>query len=949
MTDQQRDEVERLLHQARQLGPDERVVFANAIGNPQVRGEVQSLLAIASQAAGPWIEAIIGEAAQSVAAELESGRIIAHFQIIRPIASGGMGEVYLADDLSLGRQVALKLLPAAFQHDRDRAFRFEREARAAAALNHPNIMAVYEVGHSGGQPFIAAEYVEGETLAELLSRGSLAEAEAIRLAKQIAEALAAAHDKDVVHRDLKPANIKITPDGTVKVLDFGLAKLPHSPQDAGDSPERTGAGLIVGTPAYMSPEQARGAPVDKQTDIWAFGAVIYETLTGKGAFRRATITDTVAAVIHDEPDLTALPARLHPLIGRCLSKDLSKRWRDIADVRVALEEAVCEPVARWRWRGPGTLVAAVAAVSLIGWIALLRPSNKAALQPLIRLTVDLGPEASLNNDRGQHSFSISPDGARIAFACASDGAETRICTRRLDQTQSVVLAGTEGVQTIFFSPDGRWIGFTASGKLRKVSAEGGAPITLCNAPFSRGASWSNSGFIVASLNSVQGLMRIPENGGMPQPVTLLKPGEQRNRWPQVLPGGTAVLFTASVQAGQYEDASLKVVSLKTGEIKTLHRGGYYGRYLPDGRLVYMHQGTLFAARMDIDRLALTSEPVPVIDDVSSRPSDGGADFDFSQSGMFVYLSSRFSGRTTVQWLHRSGKLEPLMRQTGAYDWIRLSPDGSRLALIENAASRDVWVYDPERETMSRITSGGINDTAVWSSDGKHLVYSATSPVPGLWCARADGAGEKQRLTENFGNICSFSPDGKRLATLRRSSESGMDIWIMPVEASNTDRPRLGEGEPFLRTGASEGLPAFSPDGRWLAYTSDESGMAQVYVQPFPGPGGTWQISTEGGSSPIWSRSAHELFYISRGRRIMVSPYSYHDDAFVAGKPSLWCDFQTLPPPEPPFFSSIIDLAPDGKRFAVLVSASTESQKPPTQVNVLLNFADELRRKTDSGR
>ena len=287
-----------------------------------------------------------------------------------------MGEVYLADDLKLGRQVALKLLPAAFRQDRDRASRFEREARAAAALNHPNIMAVYEVGHSDGQPFIAAEYIQGETLAEVLSRGPLPEAEAIRVAKQIAEALAAAHEKGIVHRDLKPANIKITPDGTVKVLDFGLAKLPQSPEAAGDSGERTGAGLIVGTPAYMSPEQARGSPVDKQTDIWAFGAVIYETLTGKAAFRRATITDTVAAVIHDEPDLPALAARLRPVVGRCLCKDLRKRWRDIADVRVALEEAVCEPVTRPPWRGPWTLLAAVTAVSLIAWIALLQASKQ---------------------------------------------------------------------------------------------------------------------------------------------------------------------------------------------------------------------------------------------------------------------------------------------------------------------------------------------------------------------------------------------------------------------------------------------------------------------------------------------------------------------------------------------------------------------------------------------
>jgi serine/threonine protein kinase len=949
LKDQQRDEAERLLHQARQLGPDERLAFVEAIGDAEVRDEVLSLLVAEDQTAGPSIEFIIAAAAQSAAGELETGRVVAHFRVSRHVASGGMGEVYLADDLKLGRQVALKLLPTAFRQDRDRASRFEREARAAAALNHPNIMAVYEVGYSDGQPFIAAEYLEGQTLAEVLSRGPLAVADAIGVAKQITEALAAAHEKGVVHRDLKPANIKITPDGSVKVLDFGLAKLPQSPEDAGDSRERTRAGLIVGTPAYMSPEQARGAAVNEQTDIWAFGAVVYETLTGKGAFRRATITDTVAAVIHDEPDLSALPARLRPVVGRCLNKDLRKRWRDIADVRLALEEAACEPLARPPWRAPWTLLAATMALSLIAWIALLRPSNKAALQPLIRLTVDLGPEASLNTNRGQHSFSISPDGARIAFACVSGGGETRICTRRLDQTQSMALAGTEGVQTIFFSPDGTWIGFTASGKLRKVSVEGGAPITLCNAPFPRGASWGENGFLVASLTSTEGLSRIPENGGAPQPVTRLQPGDQRHRWPQVLPGASAVLFTASAEAGQYENATLDVVSLKTGQRKTLLRGGYYGRYLPGGRLVYMHQGTLFAARMDVDQLAVTSPPRPVIEDVASRPGDGGADFEFSQSGMFIYLSSRLTGRANVQWLDKSGRLEPLMRKPGAYDWIRLSPDGRRIAIID-AATRAVSVYDLKRETMSRITPAqGVPDVAIWTPDGNHLVYASSGTEGGLWWSRADGSSERQRLSETFWNLNSFSPDGKRIAAFGWGSGANPDIWTLPLEGPDSDRPRLGTAEPFLRTPASEALPAFSPDGRWLAYASDESGVSQIHVRPFPGPGGSWQISTDGGTNPIWSRSAHELFYISSSRRIMVSRYSYHDDAFVAGKPSLWCEFQTLAPPQLPFFSSIIDLAPDGKRFAVLVSASTESQQPPTQVNFLLNFADELRRKINSSR
>jgi WD40 repeat protein len=404
-----------------------------------------------------------------------------------------------------------------------------------------------------------------------------------------------------------------------------------------------------------------------------------------------------------------------------------------------------------------------------------------------------------------------------------------------------------------------------------VSAEGGAPITLCNAPFARGASWGENGFLVASLNAAEGLSRIPETGGAPQPLTRLQPGERRHRWPQVLPGASAVLFTASADAGQYENASLEVVSLKTGQRKTLLHGGYYGRYLPGGRLIYMHQGTLFAARMDLDQLVLTSPPRPVIEDVASRPGDGGADFAFSQSGIFVYLSSRFTGRTNVQWLDKTGRLAPLMRKPGGYDWIRLSPDGRRIAVIDHGANGDIWIYDLERETMSRITPpGGVNDMAIWSPDGNHLAYASSGKDEGLWWARADGSGERQRLSETFWNVNSFSPDGKRIAALDWGAGGNPDIWTMPLEEPNSGRPKLGTAEPFLRTATSEALPAFSPDGRWLAYASDESGVSQIHVRPFPGPGGSWQISTDGGTNPIWSRSAHDLFYISNGRRIMVS-------------------------------------------------------------------------------
>jgi hypothetical protein len=955
LTDQQRDEAERLLHQARQLGPAERVVFAEQIGDAQVRREVLSLLAAEAHTAGLSIEGIIGEAAQSITGELEDGHIIAHFQIIRPIGSGGMGEVYLATDLHLRRQVAVKVLPAIFQQNSDRLRLFEREARAAAALNHPNVMAIYEVGRAADQSFIAAEYVEGETLSQRLSRGALAEAEALRVAGQIAEALCAAHEKGIVHRDLKPANIKIKPDGTVKVLDFGLAKLPPDAAPH-DNPEETGtidatrSGIILGTSAYMSPEQARGSPVDKRTDIWSYGIVLYEMLTGNAVFRRETITDTLAAVVKDEPNLSSLPARLRPVLGRCLQKDVRHRWQDIGDVRILLEEdgaaSVAAPPSAVPWKF--TAVACLAALAVA--ILFLRP-NRSAPKPLIRMNVDLGRDARLANDRGQHTVAISPDGMRIAFACAGPRGEKWICTRRLDQREAVALPGTEGVEKIFFSPDGKWIGFGANGKLKKVSAEGGAPFTLCDAPFDRGAAWDADGFLVAALVERAGLMRIPENGGTPEVLTELKPGENSHRWPQVLPGGKGVLFTANSQPGDYENATIDVVSFKTRERRTLHQGGYHGRYLSSGHLVYMHQGTLFAARMDLDRLTLTGPPAPVLEDVASRAGDGGAAFDFSQSGVFVYDSSGLKSQATVQWLERSGKLQPLLSTPSSYKELRLSPDGKRLALVvDEGANPDLWVYDVERGTMTRLTFGGANEGPVWGPGGQYLAYHSGLGL-GLWWIRADGSGKPQPLIESRRMQAVTSVNASYVAFEETSPAADEDIWTGRLEGAASDHPKAGKPEAFLRTPASEGLAAFSPDGRWLAYTSDESGSNEVYVRPFrpaapAESGGKWQISTEGGALPIWSPNRRELFYTSRDRKIMVTNYSTNGDLFSPDKTVLWCDFQVAPNIQVVRLApGTIDLAPDGKRFAVIVPVRAESQKPQTHVNVLFNFFDELQRRT----
>ncbi len=949
-------EVERLLHEAMQLPPAERAEFVANIGNADVRAGVLSLLATLERDSSN-IDIVIAEAAQTILKEPLTQRHFSHFEVIKEIGRGGMGEVYLARDVKLGRQVAVKLLPTAFRRDPERLRMFEREARAAAALNHPNIMAVYEVGECEGQPFIAAEYVEGKTLAERLRRGALSLEEAKRLGAQIADALAAAHERGIVHRDLKPANIKLKPDGIVKVLDFGLAKLTEhlAPEGSLEGSELlTQSGIspeaIVGTPAYMSPEQARGSRVDKRTDIWAFGAVFYEMLTGKCAFEKQTIADTLAAVAAEEPDLTKLPAGVRAVVGRCLSKDLRKRWQDIGDVRLAMEDEVTEPIRRPPSRAPWIVAGVACVIALLVSVDFIRRSAKSSPTSPIRLTVDLGPEARLASDRGQQTLAIAPDTTRIAFACAMGESEIQICTRRLDQNQPAALAGTGGVQMMFFSPDSRWIGFTAHGKLKKVSVEGGAPIDLCETPFPRGAAWAKNGFIIASLDSRSPLVRIPENGGTPRPVTSFAPGEQRQRWPQVLPGGDAVLFTSSTEAGQYDNATLDVVSLKTGKRKTVHRGGYYGRYLPGGYLIYMQHGTLFAARMDLDRLVLAGPPLPLLGDVASRPGDGGADFDFAQTGMFVYRSKGFFGsEKTVQWLQKSGKLEPLLNNPAAYDWIRISPDGKRLALIENGPNRDIWIYDLERRTLARVTFGGVNDTAVWSPDSKHLAYSFSGRKTGLWWARADGASEPQELSSEFGQLYSFSPDGKRLSFSQRNPEGVTDIWTAPFKGADTDHPIVGKPEPFLRTPAFEGAPAFSPDGRWLAYTSDESGSAEVYVRPFPdgafGKGGKWQISTGGGLNPIWSRNRPELFYTSGQGALMVVTYTTTLDVFTVKNVATWCKFAVIPNTNTSFAMSFIDLAPDGNRFAVLAAANVELRNSLAEVNVLFNFFDELQRRT----
>jgi serine/threonine protein kinase len=609
------------------------------------------------------------------------GTKLGSYEVTGAIGAGGMGEVYQAHDTKLGRDVAIKVLPEAFAHDPERLSRFQREAKMLAALNHSNIATIHGLEQSSGTSYLVMELVPGETLAEQIERdGAVPIEEALAIAKQIAEALEAAHEKGIIHRDLKPANVKLTPEGKVKVLDFGLAKAfagDGATEDPSNSPTLSRAatmkGVILGTAAYMSPEQARGKAVDKRTDIWAFGAVLYELLTGKPAFRGEDVTDILAAVVRAEPDWQALPAatptQVRSLLRRCLQKDKTLRLQAAGDARIEIQEAIAAPkdsgVAQATpASGSKLLLAVAAALALLLVVAsgalwrVTRPVEQ-SLRPLVRLDVDLGPDVSLGSSRGADTI-LSPDGTRIVFV-----SQGRLLIRRLDQPNATELAGTQGAFAPFFSPDGQWIAFFTPGRLQKISVEGGSPITLCNSGNAAGGSWGEDGNIVAALNLTQGLSRIPSAGGPPTPASDLQNGEFTHRWPQILPGGKAVLFTASSEPA-FDLASIEVISLADGRTKTLVRGGTFGRYLPSGRLIYINRGTLFAVPFDLDHLEVRGTPVPVLDQVGYNAAQGLRAARFLPNRNADLPQRRSGGRrTSYCWVAgRLGQGAAAVSQTG---------------------------------------------------------------------------------------------------------------------------------------------------------------------------------------------------------------------------------------------------------------------------------------------
>ena len=900
---------------------------------------------------------------------LTAGTRLGVFEILAPIGKGGMGEVYRARDTKLGREIAIKVLPDTLTQDPDRLARFQREATLLAALNHPHIASIYGLEEADGNPFLVLELIPGEDLSERIEHGPIPLDEALEIARQIAEALEEAHEHGIVHRDLKPANIKLTQDGKVKVLDFGLAKAYAADEteatDVSQSPtmsaHATAAGLLLGTAAYMSPEQARGKPVDKRADIWAFGVVLFEMLTGKRLFAGETVSDTLASILKEEPDWTLLPAdtprKLSDLLHRCLRRDVRNRLHDIGDARIEIEETLGEPALS---AGPAALPAGhsgqrwvtygLPAALLVGlglWAMAVRTPQ--AVHTPMRLSITIPRASQVGGGDGMFNYlELSPDGTRLAARALVDGAWS-LYLRPLATLEATPVPASEDAYFPFFSPDDRWLGFwdADTQELKKISVDGGVPITLCDAPDMRGGSWGPDGFILFTPDAWSGLWRVSAEGGTPEELTRPKDeeGESSHRLPEVLPGGQAALFTILAPSGRQDEGRIALLSLETGGRRVLFEGGSSARYVGTGHIVYARNGSLLAVPFDLDSLEVTGAAVPVVDDVWMSPLETGvAQFSISRSGALAYIGESASvPERSLVWVDRQGRVEPVTEERRGFQAPRLSPDGGQLAVsVQDGLNHDVWLYDLRRDTKSRFTFGKNNYGVVWTRDSRQIVFSSNregnhnlfrKPVDG------SGSGSAERLTTTTGswqNPTGVSPDGRHLAYMQQDNDTHLDIWVLPLE---------GEGEPqrIVGTRFSEVGGVFSPDGRWLAYVSNESGRDEVYVRPFPGPGRRWPISAGGGQEPLWSPDGRELFY-RVGRELMAVPVRTQP-TFQPGSPEvLFAGRYYGGPQAPPAY----DISPDGQRF-VMVQESEDAAPEHRQIIYIPDFFGELKAKMAAAR
>ena len=879
---------------------------------------------------------------------LPTGHRLAHYEILEPIGKGGMGEVYRAKDSKLGRDVAIKVLPDEFAENTERLRRFQREAKVLASLNHPYIAAIYGVEQSEGTHYLVLELVPGETLAERIARGPIPVDEALEIAMKIATALEEAHAHGIVHRDLKPANIKLTENGDIKVLDFGLAKafVEEGPDaDSSMSPtltrDATRVGVILGTAAYMSPEQAKGKRVDKRADVWAFAAVLYEMLTGKSAFAAEDVSETLAYVLTKDPNWKALPAdtpaALRQTLKLCLTKDAKRRMRDICDVQLAMEgafatAAVDVPSADTpRSVGLRSMVLVGLAGLLVGAVvvglvarSLTRPSPSPVTRFAIKLT------SPLLNVTGPPLIAISPDGGTVAYTGAD-----RLYLRELGELESRPIPNTEGSNSPFFSPDGQWVGFQTGNRraLQKVSLAGGPAVTIAETSVA-GASWGPDDTILFGLG--QGvLMRVSAEGGEPQPVTTLEDGEVGHWRPDFLPNGPsgqAALFT--VWSGTLETSQIAVVSLDTGERRILTRGTY-PRYVPTGHILFAQEASLWAVPFDVERLEVTGAPVPVVDGVSVSAASGAAHFAVAHNGTLVYARGEATDiALTLVWVDRTGREEPLAAEPGLYQHPRISPDGTRIAVEVRDQEDDIWIWDLARETLTRLTFDPAFDIyPTWTPDGARVAFgSARGGSFNIFWKAADGTGAVEPLSEseNARLPYAFSTDGRRLVF----GETGRrhDLGVLT----------LGEAaESILASEFNERNAEISPDGRWLAFQSDASGRAEIYVRPFPNVDeGRWQISRDGGTHPVWSPDGNELFYLRTSEftlGLMAVPIET-EPTFVPANPAVVFEGNYVGY----WTGRAYDIAPDGERFLMIKQAMFD-EGAATELILVQNWFQDLER------
>jgi Tol biopolymer transport system component len=896
---------------------------------------------------------------------LTAGTKLGPYEAVAPLGAGGMGEVWRARDTRLGREVALKFLPAGFVDDPERHARFEREAKVLASLNHPHIATLYGLEHLDGQHALVMELVEGEGLDERIARGPVPLDEALPIALQIAEGLEAAHEKGIVHRDLKPANVKVRPDGTVKVLDFGLAKAWEEQVEVSDpaySPTITGhhtrAGVILGTAAYMSPEQARGKPVDKRADIWAFGCVVYEMLTGARTFGGETVTDVIAAVVTRDPDWSALPPAVPPRIRqalqRCFEKDPKRRFHDVGDARFELEEGwrlrEAQPAVSAHTPAPVTQTSrravvpwAVAAFALVVAAGLAFAYLRAASvhSRTVRSYILPPGKTSFVFNGATGGAVLSPDGSRLVFSATDEAGKKLLWVRPLDSLTAQPLEGTDGASYPFWSPDSRFVGFFASGKLKKIDVSGGPAQSLCDASNGRGGTWSRAGVIVFAPDVFGALERVPSAGGTPVPVTKLDTSQAQasQRWPVFLPDGRQFLYWGGRPLSHSQkNRGIYAASLDGGEPRLLVQADSGALYAPPGYLLYLIDQSLMAQPFDGGHVKLTGEAFPIAEEVASPEDYRLGRFSVSENGTLVYLTGQHD-RFQATWLGAAGaQVGTVGEPATIVGSIRLSPNGQTLAEpVQDPQTKntDIWLVDLARGVRTRFTFDPTEDQEpVWSPDGSRIVWGSSAKGHfDLYVKSASGAGNVEALvasdTTKYPN--DWSRDGRFISftQIDPKAKTGADLWILPL---------AGDRKPyaFLSTPFNEANAVFSPDGRWLAYESDESGRLEIYITPFPHGGAKWQVSQGGGTTPLWRPDGLAVFYATPDGKLLEAPVDAKGGAVEVGTPH---EFSRAHLPDFGSETWFYTLAPKGDRVLVLRPEETA----PVPLTLVTHWTTGLKR------